>query len=108
MLNGTQRAFNIQHSPFNIRHQAVQIRAARAPHPPLRGTFSPQAGRRTLEVGMSRVPLAPRSGERVALTLSEAKGKGQVRGSCILLKSFAVIRGSNLDSSEWGMGNAEC
>ena len=43
-----------------------------APHPPLRGTFSPRGG----EKG-NKFPLAPRSGERVAL--SEAKGR--VRGS---------------------------
>src|SRR6266516_1694562 len=43
------------------------------------GNFSPPAGRRALGM-LAREALAPRSGERVALTLSGAKGKGRVRG----------------------------
>src|SRR5438105_2962717 len=78
---------------------AIQIRAARAPHPPLRGTFAPQAGRRTLAVGFSSAPRPAKRGEG-----GPERSEGPGEGSCILLKSFAVIRGSNLDRSDSKFG----
>ena len=46
-----------------------------APHPLLRSTLSPLRGARDLE------SLLPACGEKVALTLSGAKGKDRMRGS---------------------------
>src|SRR5437660_10661370 len=84
------------HSTFNIHHSTFDIRLSKfAQRGPLIRRFAAPSPRKRGE-GHSRwecrVPLAPRSGERVA--------DGRVRGSCILLNSFAVIRGSNLDRSD--------
>src|SRR5438132_11782393 len=88
------------HSTFNIHHSTFDIRLSKfAQRGPLIRRFAAPSPRKRGE-GHSRwecrVPLAPRSGERVA--------EGRVRGSCILLKSFAITRGSNLDRSDGERG----
>ena len=54
------------------------------------GTFFPHAGRRALDARVPGVPLAPRSGERVALS-ERSESKGRVRGPRVFAKSSSEL-----------------